>query len=149
MHGSYRGPMSAGYSGTPLVRKLGIKEGYRVGVVEDPGHLAALVDPLPADARLINNPRLPCPVLIAFAPDRRRFDRVFPRLVGRLPAHGALWIAWRKKSSPRHVDLTEDTIRAAALPVGLVDNKVCAIDGDWSGLRLVVRKENRRTWHSP
>ena len=87
MHGSYRGPMSAGYSGTPLVRKLGIKEGYRVGVVADPGHLAALVDPLPADARLINNPRLPCPLLNAFAPDRRRFDRVFPRLVGRLPAH--------------------------------------------------------------
>lgn len=149
MHGSYRGPVSAGYSGTPLVRKLGIKEGYRVGVVGDPGHLAALVDPLPAHTRLINNPRLPCPVLIAFAPDRRRFDRVFLRLVGRLPADGALWIAWPKKSSPRYVDLTEDTIRTAALPLGLVDNKVCAIDRDWSGLRLVVRKENRRTWHSP
>ena len=149
MHGSYRGPMSAGYSGTPLVRKLGIKEGYRVGVVADPGHLAALVDPLPADARLINNPRLPCPLLIVFALTGAASTGCSRAWLDGFRPTGALWIAWPKKSSPRHVDLTEDVIRAVALPLGLVDNKVCAIDGDWSGLRLVVRKENRRTWHSP
>ena len=72
---------------------------------------------------------------------------MFPRLLRLLPADGALWIAWPKKSSPLHVDLTEDMIRAAALEVGLVDNKVCALDRDWSGLRLVVRMQNRESWN--
>lgn len=138
--------MTSGYSGTPLVRKLGIAQGDRVGVVGDPGHLAGLLDPLPRGARLVRNPRAPCPVLVAFAPTTKRFRTVFPRLLRRLPADGALWIAWPKKSSPLHVDLTEDAIRAAALQIGLVDNKVCALDSDWSGLRLVVRRENRGTW---
>ncbi len=138
--------MTAGYSGVPLVRKLGIKEGDRVGVVGNPGHFAALAAPLPSGARLVANPRAPCPVLVVFVPDERRFRRVFPRMLGRLPPDGALWIAWPKKSSARFVDLTEDMIRAAALPLGLVDNKVCAVDGDWSGLRLVVRRENRAAW---
>ena len=141
--------MTAGYSGTPLAQKLGIKEGNRVGVVGDPGHLDTLVHPLPSGSRLVTNPRAPCPVLVAFAPTERRFRQVLPCLVGRLPPDGALWIAWPKKSSPRYVDLTEDRIREAALPLGLVDNKVCAIDGDWSALRLVVRKENRREWNVP
>ena len=140
--------MTVGYSGTPLARKLGVKDGYRVGIVGDPHHLGALVDPLPPGVKLVKNPRAPCPVLIAFAPTERRFLQVFPRLVRRLPADGALWIAWPKKSSPRHVDLTEDTIRDLALPLGLVDNKVCAVDEDWSALRLVVRKENRGEWDS-
>ena len=140
--------MTAGYSGTPLARKLGIKEGNRVGVVGDPGHLAALVDPLPAGARLVKNPRAPCQVLVGFGPTERRFRQVFQRLLSRLPPDGALWIAWPKKSSPQYVDLTEDAIRAVALPLGLVDNKVCAIDRDWSGLRLVVRKENRAEWNT-
>ena len=130
-----------------MARKLGIKEGNRVGVVGDPGHLGALVDPLPAGAKLVNNPRALCPVLVGFVPTKRRFRQVLPRLLRRLPPDGALWIAWPKKSSPLHVDLTEDMIREAALPLGLVDNKVCAIDGDWSGLRLVVRRENRPAWH--
>ena len=139
--------MTSGYSRTPLVRKLGIAQGDRVGVVGDPGLLAGLLDPLPRGARLVRNPRAPCPVLVAFAPTTKRFRSVFPRLLSRLPAGGALWIAWPKKSSPLHIDLTEDTIRAAALPVGLVDNKVCALDSDWSGLRLVVRRENRGAWN--
>ena len=103
-----------------------------------------MLDPLPQRARLVRNPRASCPVLVGFAPARRRFRQVLPRL---LPADGALWIAWPKKSSPLHVDLTEDMIRAAALKVGLVDNKVCAMDHDWSGLRLVVRRENRNVWN--
>ena len=138
--------MAAGYSQTPLVKKLGIRPGNRVGVLGDPGHLAGLLGPLPRGAKLVRNPRAPCPVLVAFVPNARRFRQVFPRLLHRLPRDGALWIAWLKKSSPRHVDLTEDMIRAAALEVGLVDNKVCAVDQDWSGLRLVVRRENRETW---
>lgn len=125
---------------------MGIAPQDRVGVVGDPGHLARLVDPLPRGARLVRNPRAPCPVLVGFAPNGSRFRRAFPRLLRLLPADGALWIAWPKKSSPLYVDLTEDMIRAAALRVGLVDNKVCALDGDWSGLRLVVRLANRKLW---
>lgn len=139
--------MCPGYSSTPLARKLGIAPGDRVGVVGDPGHLSALLDPLPRLARLVRNPRAPCPVLVGFAPVLGRFRQVFPRLLRLLPADGALWIAWPKKSSPLHVDLTEDMIRAAALEVGLVDNKVCALDHDWSGLRLVVRMQNRKSWN--
>ena len=146
--GSDRRIVTSGYSQTPLVRKLGIAQGARVGVVGDPGHLAGLLDPLPRGARLIRNPRASCPVTVAFAPTTKRFRNVFPRLLSRLPADGALWIAWPKKSSPLHVDLTEDAIRAAALQVGLVDNKVCALDSDWSGLRLVVRRENRDVWNA-
>lgn len=139
--------MISGYSRTPLVRKLGIAKGDRVGVVGDPGHLAGLLDPLPPGAKLVRNPRAPCPVLVAFAPTTKRFRTVHPRLLVRLPADGALWIAWPKKSSPLRVDLTEDAIRAAALQVGLVDNKVCALDSHWSGLRLVVRRENPGAWN--
>ena len=138
--------MSAGYSGTPLATKLAIKAGQRVGVVGDPGHFATLVDPLPAGARLVRNPRAPCGTFVVFTPTQRRFREMLPRVLRILPADGSAWIVWPKKSSSLFVDMTEDTIRAVAHPLGVVDTKVCAIDEDWSGLRLMVRMENRAGW---
>ena len=139
--------MSAGYSGTPLAKKLVIKEGQRVGVVDDPGHFAAIVAPLPSGARIVNNPRSPCETFVVFTPTERRFREVLPKVLNILPADASIWISWPKKSSPLYVDMTEDTIRQVALPLGVVDVKVCAVDEDWSGLRLMVRKDNRATWN--
>ena len=138
--------MPAGYSGTPLSKKLGIKEGHRVGVVGDPGHFAELVAPLPTGAIIVRNPRSACDVYVVFTPTDRRFREVLPRMLRLLAADGSLWISWPKKSSRLYIDMTEDTIREVSLPLGVVGTKVCAVDGDWSGLKLMVRKENRADW---
>ncbi|HMG54451.1 MAG TPA: hypothetical protein VK601_13235 [Kofleriaceae bacterium] len=134
---------SAGYSGTPLPQKLGIKEAYRVAVIGAPHGFALGV--LPPGTHLQRNLAgvQPLDVLVVFV--TRRADMVAriaacrPRM---RPAAG-LWIAWPKRASGVATDITEDTIREVALPTGLVDNKVCAIDDVWSGLRLVIRKELR------
>lgn len=139
--------MPAGYSGTPLARKLVIKEGQRVGVIGDPGHFADLVAPLPDGAHLVRNPRSACETFVVFTPTEARFRQVLPRVLAMLPPDGSVWISWPKKSSPLHRDMTEDTVREVALPLGVVDTKVCAVDDDWSGLRLMVRKERRATWN--
>ena len=134
--------MTVGYSGTPLAKKLGIKEGQRVGVIGDPGHFSDIVAPLPKAARIVYGPRSRCDLFVVFTPTERRFREVLPRILRILPADGSLWISWPKKSSPLFVDMTEDTIRTVALPLGVVDTKVCAVDDDWSGLKLMVRREN-------
>ncbi len=136
----------AGYSSTPLAKKLGIKQDQRVGLIRDPGHFAELVAPLPLAVELVRNPRSPCEVFVLFAKDKKTFTTLLPNTLDILPADGSLWISWPKKSSPLYMDMTEDVIRDVALPTGVVDNKVCAIDDDWSGLRLVVRRENRPAW---
>ena len=120
--------------------------GHRVGVVGDPGHFANIVAPLPEGALIVRNPRSGCEIFVVFTPTERRFREVLPRMLRMLPADGSLWISWPKKSSRLFVDMTEDTIRHVALPLGVVDTKVCAMDDDWSGLKLMVRKENRAAW---
>ena len=85
-------------------------------------------------------------LVMVFCKDTATLKKVFPASAAKLATEGALWIAWPKKSSALYIDLTEDGIRAACLPMGLVDIKVCAISADWSGLKLVVRKENRPRW---
>lgn len=134
---------SAGYSGTPLPRKLGIKAAHRVAVVGAPSGFALGV--LPAGTRVQRNlaGKAPLDVLVVFV--TRRVDLVARIAAARprmQPAAG-LWIAWPKRASGVATDITEDTVREVALPTGLVDNKVCAIDDTWSGLRLVIRKELR------
>ena len=138
----------AGYSGTPLAKKLGIKEGHRIGVLGDPGHFADLVAPLPADATLVSNPRRACEVYVAFCADRASFETRLSRVEHMLPADSAVWIAWPKKSSGVTTDMTEDVVREVALPRQLVDVKVCAVDEVWSGLKLMVRKEHRDSWRN-
>ena len=127
--------MSAGYSGTPLDKKLGIKPGHRV-LVEG--------GDLPIDVPRVDEG--PVDVAVVYVTERAQLEAAWDRLTDMLVADGALWVAWPKKASKVQTDMTEDVVREVALPRRLVDNKVCAIDEVWSGLRLVVRKEHRAGW---
>jgi hypothetical protein len=135
----------AGYSGTPLVKKLGIREGHRVATVNAPKGFEALLGRLPDGAVLQAglSGRGPLDVVVAFTTRRsdllREIDRVRPRMA---PAAG-FWVAWPKKASGVPTEVTENLVREVALATGLVDNKVCAIDETWSGLRLVIRLSER------
>ena len=135
--------MTAGYSGTPLPKKLGIKTGHVVAALDAPGHLEALLAPLPDGVLLRESARGKPDVSLVFCADRRALDRRRRQLSTLAFPDRSVWVCWPKKSSPRFVDLTEDQVREVVLPDGLVDVKVCAIDDDWSGLKVVVRKERR------
>jgi len=130
--------MHAGYSGTPLARKLGFKEGMRVAYVNSPDGFA--VDGIESvRARLGKGTDL----VVFFTKERRELERRLATLRRAIEPDGMLWVAWPKRASGIRTDMTEGVIRDVALPTGLVDTKVCAIDEIWSGLRLVVRKELR------
>lgn len=135
----------AGYSGTPLARKLGIKEGHRVATVGAPDHFPDLLEPLPASVTLVADPAddESCDVVVAFVPVAGHLVERFARGRALLDVRGGLWIAWPKQSSPLATGFRESDVRAHGLSTGLVDNKICAIDADWSGLRFVVRREDR------
>ncbi|MDH3755217.1 MAG: DUF3052 domain-containing protein [Acidimicrobiia bacterium] len=134
----------AGYSGTPLPKKLGIKDGHVVALLDQPPELAELLVPLPEPVELRADLRRSPDVIVAFFDRRAALHRRLPVMSRAIFPDGAMWIAWPKKSSGVSTDITEDTVREIALPTGLVDNKVCAISEVWSGLRLVHRRENRR-----
>jgi hypothetical protein len=134
----------AGYSGTPLVRKLGIREGTVVAAIGAPSHFPALLGDLPDGARLGDDPR--ADMVVVFATERAGIVEGFGEAMTRIPADGAIWVAWPKRSSGVATDLTEDVMRELFLPTGMVDTKVCAIDETWSGLRFVVRVEHRPGW---
>jgi hypothetical protein len=129
---------AAGYSGTPLARKLGFKEGMRVVYVNSPE--AFSIDGID-DVR----PRLAkgTDLVVFFTKQRRELERRLAALRAAIEPDGMLWVAWPKRASGIRTDMTEGVVREIALPTGLVDTKVCAIDDVWSGLRLVVRKELR------
>lgn len=135
----------AGYSGTPLVQKLGIKPGCRLALLAPPPGFDKTLGKLPADVKVspLGRAKGSCDVVVAFFQAEADFRRQLPRLQQAISASGGLWIAWPKKASGIASDMKEDTVRQHALPLGLVDNKVCAIDEVWSGLRLVWRRENR------
>lgn len=133
----------AGYSGTPLPQKLGIKEGHTVGVVNPPGTFAKTLGALPTGARVVDGAAAARAIVIAFCTERAALAAGLATWTRAIRPAGSLWIAWPKKASGVPTDITENTIREIALPTGLVDNKVCAIDDTWSGLRLVVRLANR------
>jgi translation elongation factor EF-4 len=132
----------AGYSGTPLVRKLGIKPGHRVLLVDAPdGFAQHTLGALPDGAALGDHAI--ADVIVAFCTARADVERCVPELRDRMDAAAGLWIAWPKKASKVATDVTEDVVREIALENRLVDNKVCAIDATWSGLRLVIRLADR------
>lgn len=135
----------AGYSGTPLPRKLGIRPGSRVALVDAPPDLLSILSPLPDDVVLHRGftGRSPLDVILCFVTSRATLQKRLPRAIARLDVAGGLWIAWPKRASGVRSDLTEDTLREICLPTGLVDNKVCAIDHTWSGLRFVRRLKDR------
>lgn len=136
----------AGYSGTPLARKLGIATGRTVALLGAPaGFDAVLAETLP-DAVAVRRRASgvgTADVIVSFHTRRAHLEARLPRLLATLDVDGGLWIAWPKRASAVPTDVTEDVVREVALPLGLVDNKVCAIDDTWSGLRLVWRSERR------
>ena len=133
----------AGYSETPLAKKVGIKEGFKVFLAGAPAHYRALLAPLPARVRFTSTANSSTNLVHAFATERGELARLLPALRKKLPHETAIWVSWPKKSAKVPTDITEDTIREVALPLGFVDIKVCAVTDVWSGLKLVVRKELR------
>ncbi|MCW3064508.1 MAG: hypothetical protein JWN32_1680 [Solirubrobacterales bacterium] len=136
--------MSSGYSGTPLPQKLGIKPDSRLGLLNAPEDFMVTLGELPRGVRvLVGRLQPPVDVIVAFFAERRQLERRLPGLIGALDPAGGLWIAWPKRASKVETDITEDVVREVALAERVVDNKVCAIDDVWSGLRLVIRVRDR------
>jgi hypothetical protein len=157
--------MTAGYSGTPLAKKLGIKEGFAVAVVNAPEGYMGLVEPLPAGVTIIRDigtlpPTTPSSQSLGhpssgrrgateidlvhfFTNSRDELPRGLTSFMKLIKQDGTIWVSWYKKAAKLPTEITEDVIRDVCLPLGLVDVKVCAVDEKWSGLKLVIRRENR------
>ena len=133
----------SGYSGAPLSKKLGIKEGNKILIRNAPENYETLLAPLPDAVRLSTNASKDLQMVHLFTRSRRELENQLPDYIKSIRQDGMIWVSWPKKSSKVPTDITEDVVRAVALPLGLVDVKVCAIDEIWSGLKLVIRKENR------
>lgn len=130
----------AGYSGTPLIKKLGIKDGFRIQTRNEPAHYGELLGPLPVG---VTNAETGCDFIHAFYIERSDFASEIQSLMNAIKRDGMIWISWPKRASKVPTSMTEDVVREVALPLGLVDVKVCAVDEVWSGLKLVIRKELR------
>jgi hypothetical protein len=133
----------AGYSGTPLTRKLGIKAGARVALVRAPDGFEETLEPLPDGVRLRTQARATQDVVLFFATRVAELERRFDGLANAIAPNGGLWIAWPKRTANVATDLRESVVRDLGLAHGLVDNKVCAVDEVWSGLRFVYRIKDR------
>jgi hypothetical protein len=140
------GSQMAGYSETPLAKKLGIKAGHRLAIIGAPQAFEKLLGALPlgtvVQSGLVGT--IPFDVIIVFVTTRKELQRQVSVSRRRMNPAAGLWIAWPKRASGVVTDVTENIVRDVALPTGLVDNKVCAIDETWSGLRLVIRRELRK-----
>jgi len=133
----------SGYSGTPLPRKLGIKPGATIGLSKAPPEFAIALGELPDGVAVRRRAAGALDVAVAFFTRRAELERRLPALGRTIFPDGGLWIAWPKRASGVQTDVTEDVVRELGLAAGLVDNKVCAIDETWSGLRLVYRLADR------
>jgi hypothetical protein len=138
--------VTAGYSGTPLAKKLGITAGGVIGTFAAPSEFADLLAPLPPAVEIVTDPDEPCDVLVLFVTSRADLEARVGVVLSRMPSDGACWVAWPKRSSGIATDVTEQTLRDVLLPRDVVDNKVAAISDTWSGLRFVVRREHRSAW---
>ncbi|MDG2534869.1 hypothetical protein P6144_14510 [Sphingomonas sp. HITSZ_GF] len=135
--------MTEGYSGTPLAQKLGLKRGMRSWFCGMPDSVRDEIDP---EALGIEEYEAACTGLQAahvFVTERAKLERELDALLALIERNGFMWVSWPKKAAKVETDITEDVIREVALPKGLIDIKVCAVDAIWSGLKLVIRKENR------
>ena len=133
----------AGYSGKSLTQKLGIKPGFAVAAIDPPANYRELLRPLPEGVRFCVASEKPH-VIHYFCTERERLAKELPRLRKTMREDAMLWVSWPKKSSLLPTTVTEDVVREFALPLGLVDNKICAVDETWSAVRRVVRLVNRR-----
>ena len=133
----------AGYSGTPLPKKLGIKEGSRISLVNAPKDFQSELTKLPDGVKFLKPSTKPLDIILFFVLAERVLARDFTKLAERLIANGMIWIVWPKKSSGVATDLSEGRVRQIGLEAGLVDVKICAIDETWSGLKFVYRLKDR------
>jgi hypothetical protein len=134
----------AGYSGTPLSQKLGIKPGARLHLINAPADFAVTLGPLPAAVEQVGGSAKNLDLAVLFVTAMADLQKRFPKVAARLASAGMLWIAWPKKASGVPTDLNENIVRDIGLAAGLVDTKVCAIDDVWSGLKFVIRLKDRR-----
>jgi len=134
----------AGYSGTPLTKKLGIKSGSKIFLSQAPANFLELLAPLPEAVEVTSRITTETDVVHLFETRKARLARSLASALPRIKQNAAIWVSWPKRASKVPTDITEDTIREVALPLGLVDIKVCAVDDMWSALKLVVRRENRK-----
>jgi hypothetical protein len=135
--------MSAGYSGTPLVKKLGIKDGFRIALVRAPDGFRSELENLPTGVSFVTSVQSRLDFVLFFAKTRSDLTRNFSRLAARLKPAGMLWVAWPKKASGVASDLSDAVVREIGLDAGLVDVKVCAVNEVWSGLKFVIRVKDR------
>jgi hypothetical protein len=133
----------AGYSGTPLVKKLGIKEGSRVALVNAPRNFETELGELPDNVKFMKSTTKSLDLILFFVLSERTLAKDFAKLAARLTSNGMIWIAWPKKSSGVATDLTFECVQRIGLNAGLVDVKICAIDDTWSGLKFVYRLKDR------
>lgn len=133
----------AGYSGTPLVKKLGIKTGFAIHTIGAPADYRQLLKPLPAGIRFEATATVETNLVHIFETQRAGLKRGLDTLRRTLGPQAIVWVSWPKKASKVPTTITEDVIREVALPIGFVDVKVCAVTDVWSGLKLVVRRELR------
>jgi hypothetical protein len=141
---SLKGVTMAGYSGTPLLQKLGIKPSTIVVVLNAPSNYRRLLGKLPADVKFSDKVTTGSNFVHLFTTRKGELQKKVSMLRNKISDTGTVWVSWPKKSSGVPTDITEDVIRAVALPLGFVDVKVCAVDETWSGLKLMIRRENRR-----
>jgi hypothetical protein len=134
---------NAGYSGTPLAKKLGIGPGMKVVLRAAPKNLRAQLAPIPDGVAFAARVTAATDLIHVFVKSRSKLERELASALNAMRPDAVIWVSWPKKASGVATDVTEDTIRAVALPLGLVDVKVCAVDATWSGLKLVVRKALR------
>lgn len=132
-----------GYSKTSLSKKLGIKEGFKIYVKNRPINYLELISPLPENVKVNGRLSQNLDMIHFFTKSRAELTANIEKFMGRIKQNGMIWVSWPKKASKVPTDVTEDVIREIILPLGLVDVKVCAVDPIWSGLKLVIRKENR------
>jgi hypothetical protein len=135
--------MTAGYSGTPLVKKLGIKAGSEICLVDAPANYLSIIGPMPEGVKISERVLKTTDFVHIFTSKKAELSKVLGAYRTKIKSDGVVWVSWPKKSSKVPTDITEDTIREVALPLGFVDIKVCAVTEVWSGLKLVVRKELR------
>jgi len=135
----------AGYSGTPLPQKLGIKPGTIIVLIDAPEDYRKLLGQIPSGVNFATRPVGNTKFVHLFAKERRVLEKHLRLLRGKIAEDAAIWVSWPKKSSGVPTDITEDVIRSVALPIGLVDIKLCAVDETWSGLKLMIRRENRKS----
>jgi hypothetical protein len=133
----------AGYSNTPLAKKLGIKPGLRITTINTPANYWQLVGNLPPSVVVEPEPTKDLDWVHLFVTSKRELKKQLPNVLGNIKSNGVIWVSWPKKAARTATDLTEDVIRNHSLPLGLVDTKVCAVDDTWSGLKLVIRVSER------